>query len=177
MKAIAALLDIIPGWIYAIALSCVLAVCVTQEMRVGAYKARLSAEQKAHADTKLSYANALAAAQAQARATEAEIRGSIDQLRKTKDAQITALRADVRTLRERLSDLSARPAGDTGPAASFGQAPQGCPGPILYRDTAEALADEAERADLIRINLQACYAAWDAARDSINGSQPDVRTK
>lgn len=168
MTAIAALLEIVPGWVWAILVALLLVLGVTQESRIGIYKTKVAAEQKAHADTKLAYANAAVAAQASARQKEAELQEFADRLRRTKDAEINSLRIDVRNLRERLSNLPTRPAGDPGTAtASFGQAPVNCPGPILYRDTAEALADEAERADLIRIELKACYSAWDKARQIV----------
>lgn len=156
---------------YAIVVALLLAFGVTQELRIGGYKTKVAAEQKAHAETGLKYANAAVAAQREARQKEAELQEFADRLRRTKDAEINSLRIDVRNLRERLSNLPTRPASDPGAAtASFGQAPINCPGPILYRDTAEALADEAERADLIRIELKACYSAWDKARQ-LGGDQ------
>jgi hypothetical protein len=165
MTAIAALLDVVPGWIYALIIAALLALGVTQELRVGAYKIQVAHEQQAHADTKMQYAEAAAKGQADARRKEKDLQSAIDRQREAKDAEINMLRTDVRDLRQRLSHLPTRPAGDPGAAtASFGQAPASCPGPILYLDTAEALADEAERADLIRINLKACYSAWDQAR-------------
>ena len=166
MIAIAALLDVVPGWVYALIIAALLALGVTQELRVGAYKIQVASEKQSHADTKRQYAEAAAKGQADARRKEQDLQSAIDAQRETKNAEINMLRADVRNLRERLSHLPARPAGDPGAAtASFGQAPASCPGPILYLDTAEALADEAERADLIRINLKACYFAWDKARE------------
>lgn len=166
MTAIAALLNLIPGWVWAIIVASLVALGVTQELRIGAYRIQVAHEQQSHAQTQRQYAEAAAKGEADARKKEKELQDAIDRQRGAKDAEINRLRADVRALRERLSHLPDRPAGDPGAAtAGFGQAPVNCPGPILYRDTAEALADEAERADLIRINLQACYAAWEKARE------------
>ena len=166
MKAIAALFDLVPGWLWAVALAAVLGLSVTQEVRVAHCKAQLAGEKQAHAETRRQYAEAAAQAQAETRKREQDLRDSIDAQRRAKDVEIKRLRADVLDLRERLSNLPARPAGDSGAKdASFGQAAPGCAGPVLYRDTAEALAAEAERGDLIRIELKACYAAWDKARE------------
>ena len=173
MTAIAALLDLVPGWIWAIVVAVMLALGVTQSMHVGLLKSQLAGERQAHADTKFKYSEAARVAEVEARKRESDLQAFADQLRKTKDAQIAALRSDVRALRDSLSNLPTRPAGDPGAAtAGFGQAAPGCAGPVLYRDTAEALAGEAERADLIRLNLKACYSAWDAAAEVMQKASP-----
>lgn len=173
MKALLALLDVVPSWVWAALLAVCLATGVAQQLRIAGLKvdvahqkAQTAAEQGAHAQTRAQYATALAQAQAEARGQEQKLRESMDSLQRSKDREIAKLGADVRDLRGRLSDLPTRPAGSPGAAtAAFDPPAQGSDGPILYRDTAQALADEAGRADRIRIELMACYDAWDKARE------------
>ena len=172
MTAIAAIFNIVPGWVYGIVLALMLAVGVTQELRISTFKVEVAAAKQASATQRLDYEQRARSAEAEARSREFDLHSFIDKLEATKNAEINTLNTDLRTLRKRLSDLPTRPAGDPGAKdASFGQATQGCAGPVLYRDTAEALADEAGRADLIRINLQACYSAWDKASEITQGSK------
>lgn len=173
MKALLALLDVVPSWLWAAAVAICVATGVAQQVRIAglnadvAYqKAQAAAEKGAHAQTREQYATALAQAQVEARSKEQKLRESMDGLQRSKDREIAKLGADVRDLRDRLSDLPTRPAGSSGAAtAAFDPPAQGSDGPILYRDTAQALADEAGRADRIRIELMACYDAWDKARE------------
>lgn len=172
MNPISAALSIVPSWVWAILVAALVATTGIQTIRVSDLKAEVARVERAHDNTKLKYAEAARKAEAEARAAEQTLREQVDQLRKVKQDEINALRRDVRNLRGRLSDLPARPASDPGAeAASFGQAPLDCPGPILYRDTAEALVDEAERADVIRLELKACYASWDWARTITGAGQ------
>ena len=167
MNPINALFGLVPSWVWAALVSVLAATVGIQAVRISGLKADVAQEQLEHKSTRLKYADEARKAEADARQKEFELATAIDQQRKVKDDEISNLRRDVRNLRGRLSDLSTRPTGDSGaPTASFGQAPVGCPGPVLYRDTAEALVDEAERADVIRIELKACYGAWDKARDA-----------
>lgn len=167
MNPFTALLSLVPSWVWAALVAALTATTGIQAIRISGLKADVAQEQRAHQDTKLQYAEKARQAEADARQKEFELTEAIDQQRKVKDNEISNLRRDVRNLRDRVSHLATRPASDPGAeAASFGQAPVGCPGPVLYRDTAEALIDEAERADVIRIELKACYAAWDKARDA-----------
>lgn len=166
MGAIAGLLNLVPSWVYAIVIAALLALGAGQAVHIAALKGSVATERAAHEKTKAEYTAKALAAEHDAREREQDLRSYVEKLKEQKDAQIDSLSADVRDLRKRLSYLPARPAGDPGAEnAGFGQAPSGCPGPILYRDTAEALADEAERADVIRFSLKACYAAWDHAKE------------
>lgn len=165
MNPVNALLGIVPSWVWALLVTTLTATTGIQAVRISGLKADIATEQNAHSNTKLQYADAARKAEAEARQKEADLNEAIAQQRKAKDNEIASLRIAVRNLRDSVSYLPARPSGDSGAAtASFGPAAPGGAGPILYRDTAEALIDEAERADVIRINLKACYAAWDKAR-------------
>lgn len=106
----------------------------------------------------------LARTQEEYRKREQDLQKTADQLRTRKDAEITRLRNDVRDLRYGLQYLPARPT--SGPAAALalsGQAPAGCPGPVLYREIGEDLVSEAERAETIRLELVRLYDLWDKA--------------
>lgn len=166
MIALMKIFDVLPGWVYALIIAALVAMGGVELVHVAALQAEVSTS-KAEIDRIVAEASTKALeAERIARSKEQQLRGFTDQLREQTDAQITSLRADVVGLRKRLSYLPARPAGDPAAAsAGFGQAAKGCAGPILYRDTAEALADEAARADVMRINLGACYDAWDRAKE------------
>ena len=56
--------------------------------------------------------------------------------------------------------------------ASPGSAASGCTGAELYRSDGEFLVRESARADAIRIELQACYAAYERARGVVNAVGP-----
>lgn len=170
-KIITSILGLVPGWVYAIAVAALSLGLVVSNAQLQSAKSDLLAEKLEHSKTKESYAQAARVAEATARQKERDLQLAADENRKAKDAEISALRRDVRNLRDRLSDLPVRPASDTGAPASFGKASAGCPGPVVYRDTAEALVDEAERADTVRIALQACYRAYDAARSATGSNQ------
>lgn len=170
MLAINAILGRVPAILWAGIAAALLIVCGAQRIEVAVIEARLSSAQKELAEVRESHAVELAKAHEDSRKKERELGNAIDKTNRDKNAEINTLRATVRTLRDRLRDLPERPTSEPrGESASFGQAPIGCPGPVLYRDTAEALTDEAERADLIRIELKAVYAKWDSARKACGG--------
>jgi hypothetical protein len=74
---------------------------------------------------------------------------------------------------DRLSDRPDRPHTDSGSVpedARVGTVPaDGCTGAELFRPDAEFLVREASRADQLRLALQACIGAYDAAKREING--------
>ena len=91
-------------------------------------------------------------------AEQAEIekkhQAAADEIRKEKDAQITAINNQ---LVDAISQLRKRPSRSQG--SSDGQSGTGA---TLYAEDAEFLIREAARADQIRAGLQACYAQYDA---------------
>ena len=171
MTAILALVDLVPKTVYAIAVAALLALCGVQTVRLAATGSSLAAAKAEKLQIVTANAQAQAAAQADARNREFQMQEILDRTRKTKDAQIAQLRIDVRRLLDRVPDLPQRPAGDPGAKdASFGAAAPGCPGPVVYGDTWEALTREAERADQLRAELQKVYELWDQTRAVINAS-------
>ena len=112
-------------------------------------------------------AQALAASEA-ARQREKDLQANSDRLRKDKDGKILSLNVAVSELNRRLRDRPERPASPANSAvAGTGGDAKGCTGGELYRPDGEFLVLEAARADTIRIGLQRCEAAYQAARDSV----------
>lgn len=165
MRVINALLNSVPGCVYAAIIAVLFGSLSLSIMLLSGAKLQYAKEKAAHEATKARYAESSRLAMQVARESEHQLAKAAEQIRKNKDEEIASLNRTVRDLRDRLSHLSNRPASDPNPPASFGTAPEGCPGPVLYRDTAQALADEAERADTIRINLIQCYAQYERARE------------
>lgn len=109
-------------------------------------------------------------ARADAETKTRQLQTEADQARKDKSDALDELGRTHRALAERLRQRPARPTGGAGlPApASTGPAAGGCNGAQLYREDGEFLAREAARADTIRIELQACHAAYERARSVVN---------
>lgn len=97
-----------------------------------------------------------------------------DQARKEKTDALQQLDRTARALAERMRQRPERPASGAGlpTPAGDGQAASGCTGAQLYRADSEFLVWEAARADAIRIELQACYAAYERARGVVNAVVP-----
>ena len=110
-------------------------------------------------------------ARADAETKTRQLQTEADQARKDKYDALDELDRAHRALAERLRQRPARPAGGAGlPApASTGPAAGGCNGAQLYREDGEFLAREAARADTLRIELGACHAAYQRAREIVNG--------
>ena len=87
------------------------------------------------------------------RQKEAEQQAATDQIRKDKDAQITAINSQ---LADALIQLRNRPS--RAQAANNGQNGTGS---TLFAEDAEFLIREATRADTIRTALDACYKQYD----------------
>lgn len=97
----------------------------------------------------------------------AELQTQSDTLRKVKNAQITALNADLSDALERLRDRPERPGAGSVPSdAAAGPAP-GCTSAQLYREDAGALVRLAADADRLRADLGECQAAYNTARDAL----------
>ncbi len=109
-------------------------------------------------------------ARADAESKTRQLQTDADRARKEKADALDQLDRTARALAERLRQRPTRPAGGAGlPApASAGPAAGGCNGAQLYREDGEFLAREAARADTLRIELQACHAAYERARSVVN---------
>ena len=116
---------------------------------------------------KLTQAEQTLALTAEAAATTDALQQSADQLRKTKNAQIARLNADLSAALAGLSDRPARPGASGVPTDPAAGANPGCTGASLWRDDGEFLAREAARADGLLADLAQCQAAYDSARDAL----------
>lgn len=100
--------------------------------------------------------------------TTTALQDNTDALRRTKNAQIARLDADLAAALAGLQDRPDRPGGANLPTdTGAGSASSGCTGKELFRDDGEFLTRLAGDADKLRINLKACYAQYEAARKSI----------
>ena len=113
-------------------------------------------------------------ARADAETKTRQLQTDTDQARKEKTDALQQLDRTSRALAERMRQRPERPASGAGlPApASPGSAASGCTGAELYRSDGEFLVRESARADAIRIELQACYAAYERARGVVNAVGP-----
>lgn len=140
----------------------VLAISHWQAYRMGgnAVQAQWTADKLAQAEQAL-------ALTAEAAATTDALQQSAEQLRKTKNAQIARLNADLSAALAGLSDRPARPGAGSVPTDPAAGANPGCTGTSLWRDDGEFLAREASRADGLLADLAQCQAAYGAARDAL----------
>lgn len=85
---------------------------------------------------------------------QVEHQSAADEIRKQKDAQITAINNQ---LVDAISQLRSRPSRTQGTTNG-----QGGTGATLFADDAEFLVRQAARADQIRAGLEACYRQYDS---------------
>lgn len=109
-------------------------------------------------------------ARADAEQKTKQLQTEADQARKEKTDALDELDRTARALADSLRQRPARPARGAGLPAPAGAGPAagGCNGAQLYREDGEFLAREAARADTLRIELQACHAAYQRAREIVN---------
>ena len=97
---------------------------------------------------------------ANAREKEHQMQDATDQIRKDKDAQINAINNQ---LANALVELRSRPSR-TSQISSNGQTTKACDGSQLFAEDGIFLAREANRADTIRVALQACYDQYESLK-------------
>lgn len=109
-------------------------------------------------------------AKADAEQKTKQLQTEVDQARKDKSDALNELDRTARALADSLRQRPARPTRGAGlpTPAGAGPAAGGCNGAQLYREDGEFLAREAARADAIRIDLQACHAAYQRASETVN---------
>jgi 2-methylaconitate cis-trans-isomerase PrpF len=145
---------------------------------------RLQQEREAHAITKLEFetlraesAQRIADAEAAARAAESKLRSSTHQIREKTNAQVRDLAVERDALAQRLRVAEARLAAASGAVSGSPGAPadgasaSGGDGAELPAPIGAADVDEAYRADVIRLNLLACYEQYEQARKTL-GAKP-----
>lgn len=100
-------------------------------------------------------------------AAEEQLRRQADEQQKTYQQRIARLAAERNALLDSVRNRPARDRGDDMPGATATGGGAGCTGAELYRDDAEFLIREAQRADQLAEQLSACVAQYQAARDAI----------
>jgi hypothetical protein len=101
-------------------------------------------------------------------ATNAALQAGADTLRRTKNAQITRLSADLAAALAGLQNRPDRPSAGSVPTDTGTGANTGCTGAQLYRPDAEFLVRESARAQRLLTDLAQCQAAYDQARKAVN---------
>jgi hypothetical protein len=153
------------AWL-AIALAGLLSILLTathwQAYRMGADKV-----QAAWVVEQLSQAQQSLVLQAQAQAATEKLKTDADQLRKSKNAQIARLDADLAAALAGLSDRAPRPGAVDLPTPSGSGANPGCTGASLWREDGQFLSRESARADRLLADLAQCQTAYGKARDAL----------
>jgi hypothetical protein len=101
-------------------------------------------------------------------ATTAALQDNADSLRRTKNAQITRLNADLATALAGLQNRPDRPSAGSVPTDTGAGPNPGCTGAQLFRPDAGFLVRESARADKLLADLAQCQAANDQARAAVN---------
>lgn len=115
---------------------------------------------------KLSQADQTNQLQAETARTTINLQADADKTRKTKDAKITKLNADLTIALNGLRDLPSRPGEGDLPSPTGAAA--GCYPAQLYREDASVAVQLAGEADQLRISLGACYASHADARRALS---------
>ncbi len=159
MKALAAIFDILPGWIWALICAGALATSCIQTDRLKSMKLE-TAESKAH------YSEVARKAEAANRNQERQHAADLATITKRTADETRLLAASVARLAGELRNRPERPASGSVPAG--GASPVACTGAQLYRPDAEFLVWESARADQLRIDLADCQARYDSAAKRTN---------
>lgn len=100
--------------------------------------------------------------------TTTELQDQADNTRRTKNAHIARLDADLAAALAGLQNRSDRPSGANLPADTGAGPDTGCTGAQLYRSDSQFLTRESDRAQRVLADLAQCQAAYDSARKAVN---------
>lgn len=100
--------------------------------------------------------------------TTTALQDNADTLRRTKNAHIARLDADLATALAGLQNRPDRPSGGSLPTDTGAGSNPGCTGAGLYRPDAGFLIREADRAQRVLADLAQCQSAYDQARAAVN---------
>ena len=154
MRNVFAAFDVLPGWLWAL-------ICSGLIASNAVTKFELQSEQLKH-QTLISSMESAAAKQSEAyRAKEQEHAIALQAINTRSSHEKNRIAADMQRTIDGLRKRADRPEGysvPTSPADSVA-----CTGASLFRSDAEFLVRESARADQLRIDLAACQAAYDEA--------------
>lgn len=98
------------------------------------------------------------------RTREQQISKEVNEITKEKNRAVNDLQQRVSVLADRVRQFAERPSvPHAAQAAAHGENGRCHCGPVIYREDAEFLGKEAERADQLRISLLACERQYEAA--------------
>lgn len=100
--------------------------------------------------------------------TTTALQDNTDALRRTKNAQISRLDADLAVALAGLQNRPDRPSAGSVPTDTGAGPNPGCTGAQLYKSDAGFLSRESARADKLLADLAQCQAANDQARAAVN---------
>ena len=102
--------------------------------------------------------------------TESKLNSDLTKANKEKDEKLADANARYSDLLKRLQN---RPSRSTA-VATTASAGSSCTGAELYREDGQFLAGEAARAEQVRIQRDYYYDAYERARKSLAGQEPDA---
>ena len=175
---------LIPTWVWAAIIAALLAVIGIQyaanQVTVSGKNTHIAQIEKNLADQLLETQKLRtdqekdkAAREKAARQQEQTAQAQAEQARKTTNEQIARLSSDLARAKRMLRDAAQQARAAAGPAgelpAPAGPGSSGDPAGELPRQDGDDHLDFAASAELVRIGLKACYAAYDRAQEMING--------
>lgn len=170
-KSIAALSDLVPGWLWAAIFAGALAHgCVLEHERDGlrteldTLRADVAAQEAVRSEI-------ARLAEAGRRAAETRYQAEVAASRERTDREVSDLRQRVAGLLGQLQQRPERPAAGGGAVPAGGGGGLACTGAKLYRQDGAFLVGEAARADSLRIQLADCRRRHDSAVRLTNPQQ------
>lgn len=100
---------------------------------------------------------------------EATLQAQMNKSNQEKSNALSRLASANAALAASLLHRPDRPSTEGNQPAGTGEAASGCTGAQLYRSDSAFLVGESGVADKLRIELKACYAAYDNARETLKG--------
>lgn len=154
MNGIFSALDVLPGWLWALICSGLIAFNAVT-------KFEMQSEQLKH-QTLIASMESAAAKQSEAyRAKEQEHAAELQAINTRASHEKNRIAADMQRTIDGLRKRADRPEGYTVPTSPADAV--ACTGASLFKQDAEFLVREAARADQLRSDLSACQAAYDEA--------------
>lgn len=157
-------------WVWVALVAALSFTAIKIKLDLDATRATLSQEKAKYSRARAEAAEALARVSEQYRQQEQALQAAAHQARRERDAQIAASRVVADSLRERLRIYTEPPAADYSlapTAASLRPFATGSFGALIRDeapDAARVLIDEADRAEVIRLELIRMYRLYDEAR-------------
>lgn len=175
-----AIFGLVPNWVWAALAATLAATSCKLTVDLGAVKLELEKTRVVYEQERAHQATVLAQAQQRARQAEQTLTESTVTIREETHAQVLASAAAADDLRRRLRVAAANAATAALLPRATAVATYQPPGPVqagavLPAGAGDDLVSLALRADELRVELQACYRTYDAARAAIEAvSAPDL---